>query len=284
MQISLCAFADEAAESITGQIAALLRNGIRKIELRSVDGINVKDLSDEKAKEIACALKSAGIAVWSIGSPLGKSDIGADFAKEQEVLEKLLHLCEIFACKKIRVFSFFTNDYAAVRDEVISRMQRLVAQAKKAGVTLYHENEKDIYGDIAERVSDLLDNVKGLESAYDPANYVQVGESVENMKKMVKRAGYYHIKDALRTGELVPAGEGDGQIPALIASIEKDTTLTLEPHLKQFSGYASIDKHEMKNKYVFSSADEAFDTAADALKKVLIDCGYTESEGEWIKK
>ncbi len=284
MRISLCAFADEAAESITGQIAALLRNGIRKIELRSVDGVNVKDFSDEKAKEIACALKSAGITVWSIGSPLGKSDIEADFAKEQEVLEKLLHLCEIFDCKKIRVFSFFTKEYASVRDEVISRMQSLVAQAKKAGVTLYHENEKDIYGDIAERVSDLLDNVKGLASAYDPANYVQVGESVENMKKMVKRAGYYHIKDALRTGELVPAGEGDGQIPALIESIEKDTTLTLEPHLKQFSGYASIDKHEMKNKYVFSSADEAFDTAADALKKVLTECGYTESEGEWIKK
>ena len=283
MRISLCAFADEAAESITGQIAALLRNGIRKIELRSVDGVNVKDFSDEKAKEIACALKSAGITVWSIGSPLGKSDIEADFAKEQEVLEKLLHLCEIFDCKKIRVFSFFTKEYASVRDEVISRMQSLVAQAKKAGVTLYHENEKDIYGDIAERVSDLLDHVKGLESAYDPANYVQVGESVENMKKMVKRAGYYHIKDALRTGELVPAGEGDGQIPALIESIEKDTTLTLEPHLKQFSGYASIDKHEMKNKYVFSSADEAFDTA-DSLKKVLTECGYTESEGEWIKK
>lgn len=284
MRISLCAFADEAAESITGQIATLLRNGIRKIELRSVDGVNVKDFSDEKAKKIACALKSAGITVWSIGSPLGKSDIEADFAKEQEVLEKLLHLCEIFDCKKIRVFSFFTKEYASVRDEVISRMQSLVAQAKKAGVTLYHENEKDIYGDIAERVSDLLDNVKGLASAYDPANYVQVGESVENMKKMVKRAGYYHIKDALRTGELVPAGEGDGQIPALIESIEKDTTLTLEPHLKQFSGYASIDKHEMKNKYVFSSADEAFDKAADSLKKVLTECGYTESEGEWIKK
>ena len=284
MRISLCAFADEAAESITGQIAALLRNGIRKIELRSVDGVNVKDFSDEKAKEIACALKSAGITVWSIGSPLGKSDIEADFAKEQEVLEKLLHLCEIFDCKKIRVFSFFTKEYASVRDEVISRMQSLVAQAKKAGVTLYHENEKDIYGDIAERVSDLLDNVKGLASAYDPANYVQVGESVENMKKMVKRAGYYHIKDALRTGELVPAGEGDGQIPALIESIEKDTTLTLEPHLKQFSGYASIDKHEMKNKYVFSSADEAFDTAADSLKKVLTECGYSESEGEWLNK
>ena len=90
MRLRLCAFADEAAEPIAEQISALKENNIPQIELRSVDGINVKDLTDEKAQEIARALKEAGISVWSLGSPLGKSDISADFSQEVAVLKRLL--------------------------------------------------------------------------------------------------------------------------------------------------------------------------------------------------
>ena len=46
MRLRLCAFADEAAEPIAEQISALKENNIPQIELRSVDGINVKDLTD----------------------------------------------------------------------------------------------------------------------------------------------------------------------------------------------------------------------------------------------
>ena len=38
--IRLCAFADEEDESLDGQIAALKRNGIEYLELRSVVGHN----------------------------------------------------------------------------------------------------------------------------------------------------------------------------------------------------------------------------------------------------
>ena len=98
-------------------------------------------------------------------------------------------------------------------------MRRLVEIASEQKIRLFHENEKDIYGDRAERVADLLQNVPGLCSVYDPANYVQVGETPENMSKMAALAGYLHIKDVLRTGELVPAGEGDGMIAELIGSV-----------------------------------------------------------------
>ena len=283
MRLRLCAFADEAAEPIAEQISALKENNIPQIELRSVDGINVKDLTDEKAQEIARALKEAGISVWSLGSPLGKSDISADFSQEVAVLKRLLQLCRLFECDKIRVFSFFTKEYARDRQEVTDRMRRLVEIASEQKIRLFHENEKDIYGDRTERVADLLQNVPGLCSVYDPANYVQVGETPENMSKMAALAGYLHIKDVLRTGELVPAGEGDGMIAELIGSVGTDMTLTLEPHLKVFSGYAAIDNHEMKNKYSFSTGREAFDFAARALKNVLLKCGYRESGEEWIK-
>ena len=74
--IRLCAFADEAAADLPGQIAAMKKNGISLLELRSIAGKNVGDFTDEEARDYAETLRTAGIGVWSIGSPLGKVDIG----------------------------------------------------------------------------------------------------------------------------------------------------------------------------------------------------------------
>lgn len=282
MKISLCAFADEAADDLAGQIEALRRNNIAKIELRSLGGVNVKDLSLAEAKKAKEAFDAAGIFVWAIGSPIGKSDIAGDFAEVQKNLAHILDLCAVFHCDKIRAFSFFTTQHDRDEQEVLRRMRLLVEQAAKAGAKLYHENEKDIFGDTAAHVERVL-RVEGLCSVYDPANYVQMGETPENMARMRKRAAYFHIKDALRSGELVPAGEGDGEIPALIAELNGDAVFTLEPHLAVFSGYAAIDKHEMKNIHEFASRDEAFDAAVTALKGLLCAQGYREVAGGFEK-
>jgi len=65
--------------------------------------------------------------------------------------------------------------------------------------------------------------------------------------------------------------------------IEGDTVLTLEPHLAIFDGYGAIDDRKMKNKFVFSSNAEAFDTAVKALKAILCECGYREAHGAFVK-
>ena len=41
----LCAFADEASVSLDGQIEALKRNNISLLEIRGVDGENIKEIS-----------------------------------------------------------------------------------------------------------------------------------------------------------------------------------------------------------------------------------------------
>ena len=283
MRIELCAFADEAADGLSEQIDALKRNNIKKIELRSVDGVNVRDISEDSARAMAEQISAAGLSVWSLGSPLGKSDISANLAEEEKLLNRLIKLCKIFGCDKIRMFSFFTDKPQQVEKEVISRLKVLAEKAAESGVLLCHENEKDIFGDTVGRIETLLENVPHLAYVYDPANYVQVGETEENMRRIAEKAEYYHIKDALKTGELVPAGEGDGNIDALIKSLRRDTTFTLEPHLAVFSGYAAVDAHEMKNKYTFNSNGESFDFAVSALKKLLKANGFTESDGAFVK-
>ncbi len=285
MEIKLCAFADEASAMLEGQIQALKRNGIKLIELRGIDGKNVSAVSLAEAEGCAQRLRESGIDVWSIGAPIGKIDIGGDYSEHLELARHVFRLAGVFGTDKIRVFSFYTAEHASHREKVFLQMRELVSLAAEFGVKLFHENEKGIFGDTAENVKDLLDNVKGLYSIYDPANYVQCGQNMKAaMASLAHVASYYHIKDALfEGGAVVPSGFGDGEIPALIAAIDMDAVLTLEPHLKLFEGYAGIDRHELKGKFMYSSSDEAFDAAANALKDILRNTGYKEESGAWIR-
>ena len=147
------------------------------------------------------------------------------------------------------------------------------------------EEKKKIYGDVAERVVEILDAVPALGSVYDPANFLQDGELPEKTLPLLHaRSTYFHIKDVIvETGELVPAGYGDGAIDRLVEMIDRDAVLTVEPHLKVFAGYAEIDGEEMKNKFHFASNGEAFDAAISAIKTVLTSVGYVEENGAFIK-
>jgi sugar phosphate isomerase/epimerase len=95
---------------------------------------------------------------------------------------------------------------------------------------------------------------------------------------------YFHIKDVdVKTGELVPAGFGDGNIKNLIQTLKgKNAVLTIEPHLKVFEGYSNIDATEMKNRFEFKTNREAFDAAVSSLKKIILSCGYKEEKGDFI--
>lgn len=282
--IKLCAFADESASSIEGQIEALKRNNIDYLELRSVDGKNVSKLTDEEALAIYDKLNASDVKVWSIGSPLGKVDIDCDFEEYKNTARRICKIAKIFHTDRIRMFSFF---HAYEKSEKVHKyLKEFTDIAKEENVTMYHENEKDIYGDVLKRVVEILDRNSELHSVYDPANYIQTGEYADDtLNALVDRTDYFHIKDVIRsTGELVPAGYGDGKIDKLIEMIGKrDVVLSVEPHLAIFKGFAQIDKTEMKNKFTFSSNEEAFDAAVNSLKKVLNEAGYKEENKVFVK-
>ena len=220
--IKLSAFADEASASLDGQIEALLRNGISYIDVRSVEGKNVLDFTLEEAAEYNSRLKAAGIRVYSIGSPIGKVEIACDFS---EYLKKAEHICKLalaFETDRIRMFSFF--EAYSEEEKVIEYLRALVDVADKYGVKFYHENEKKIFGDTAERTVKILDSVPGLHSIYDPANFVEVGEDMNKALELLHaRTEHFHIKDVIRaTGELVPSGYGDGMIRELVEKISPE--------------------------------------------------------------
>lgn len=281
--IKLCAFADEASEVLTAQIAALQRNGISQIEVRNVNGKNVADLTNEEAEEAYRTLQAGGITVWSVGSPLGKVKL-AEAEAHMARVRRVCEIAQLLHAERIRMFSFFEayDDPAAVKHY----LAEMCAIAKEHGVVMCHENEKGIYGDTLARVCELADaDIAGLQLVFDPANYIQCGiDTREAMDALFDKTAYFHIKDVIAAdGTLVPAGVGDGHIDEMIARIKaagRDAVLTLEPHLRVFSGYAEIDDTVLQTKYSYATNDESFDAAVAALKALLVAGGYTEQENE----
>lgn len=279
--IRLSAFADEASPSVEGQISALRRNNIPYIEIRALDGVNVSKVSEEDAKKYAARFAEENIRVWSIGSPLGKVKIDCDFEEYKNTVRHLCRLAQIFGTDKIRIFSFFEAYESDVT--VFKYMQEMVDIAREYGVTLYHENEKKIYGDTVERVLKIYNNVDGIKLIYDPVNYIEVGEDPKKaLDTLYDNVGYFHIKDMLAKEKIhVPAGLGDGKIAELVERIgDRDAVLTLEPHLMIFKGFSEIDGGELYTKFHFTSSEEAFDTAAEAMKDILTRLGYVYNENE----
>lgn len=239
---TLSGFADEIDPDPQTQCDVLNELGIRFVEFRSAWDINVLDLSDDQVDEVARILAANHLEVSSIGSPIGKINIEDDFDAHVIRMERALAVATKLGAPYIRVFSFFLRADqrpADHRDEVIRRMRVLAEMAQSADVVLLHENEKEIFGDIPERVLDIVEsvNLPSLKLAWDAANYVQVGviPHTEAYPILRPHTAYIQIKDAvLDTGEVVPAGEGDGQLRATVKSLAADGFdgfFSMEPHL-----------------------------------------------------
>lgn len=215
-EIKIYAFADEASPNIDEQITALKRNGLDGLEIRNVDGVNVSDITLEKAKEVKTKLDANGLITWSIGSPIGKIDIEKDdFKAHLEKLKHTLEIADILESKNIRMFSFYMpegKDVLDYKNEVIDRLGQMCEIAKTHNVFLCHENEKGIYGDIPERCLEIHRALPELKGIFDPANYVQSGADTLKAWELLKDYIYYmHIKDSKTNGTVVPAGIGRPQ-------------------------------------------------------------------------
>ena len=267
--IRLSAFADEISPDLDEQIAVLRNEGISFLDLRSVENTNVLDLTDQQLAQIKKTLDACGIGVAAIGSPIGKVAIDSSFDEHLQRFERAILVAKVFQTPFIRIFSFYppttskseagsgsSSDPASYRDEVLRRMHEMTARAHAAGITLMHENEKDIYGDTIARCVDLLQSCDDgyaqeapLQAVFDPANFIQCRQTPypDAYDALRPWLSYVHVKDALADGSVVAAGEGAARWPELLESLREDGYdgfLSLEPHLAgagQYRGFSGPD-------------------------------------------
>ncbi|MFA5561762.1 MAG: TIM barrel protein [Eubacteriales bacterium] len=287
----LSAFADEAGSSLSAQIAALERNQIGSVELRNIDGQSVSYMTPSKLGEVKRALQAHDISVYSLGSPIGKYPIDQPFEPHLRQFRMALRAAMLLGARYIRIFSFYVpqDRLDEYRPEVIRRLQVMLQEASSVRVTLCHENETGIYGQMPDRVADLLAALPELRAIFDPANYrMNDADSDQGLAVSLPSFAYMHVKDAIFKEQLVvPAGEGEGNVRAALQAIhtncQREVCLTLEPHLRMFDAYRHIDTHDLKSKYTFENNDQSFDCAAAALKKILLELGFHQTpNNRWV--
>jgi sugar phosphate isomerase/epimerase len=270
MTVILSGFADEISPDPAEQLAVLAAESISHLELRSAWSTNVADLSDAELDRFRRALDDAGVRVSAIGSPIGKVPVEAPIVPELERMRRIADLADRLGTRIVRVFSFFVplgERPERYRDQVIERMRALVDIAEDRGIVLAHENEKEIYGDRPERCADLIASVASpaLRATFDAANFVQCGVRPHDEAYPLLRPYlvYLQLKDALAaTGDVVPAGQGDGQVRETLAALRDSG----------FEGFVSLEPHlALSGRYGGFSGPEGFAIAARALKSLLAD-------------
>jgi sugar phosphate isomerase/epimerase len=261
---TLSGFSDEISPDFAEQCALVAELGLTHLELRSAWDTNVLDLDADQLARASELLAEHGLAVSSIGSPIGKIGIREDFEPHLERARHAVDVAAHFGARYIRVFSFFIPegvDPDSVREDVLTRVHALAEVAAAADVVLLHENEKDIYGDIPRRCLDIVTSVGSphLRLAWDPANFVQVGVRpfTEAYALLRPHLEYVQIKDAhLVTGEVVAAGRGDGEVAETLRALRADGFdgfFSLEPHLSQTHALGGFSGPEL-----FTEAWQAF--------------------------
>ena len=263
----LSAFADEYAQSTEEQLSALCRFDIGNIEVRHLDGKNISVLSSEEVIEAKKMMDDYGIRVSAVGSPLGKIKLDEDMDAHLETARLVFENANILGTKFVRMFSFYPpdgGDITEMKSRVLDSLSRLVILAREHGVILCHENEAKIYGDIPSRCRELLDFFGGeLKCVFDMGNFVLEDVDPYEAYGLLKGyIAYFHIKDALSEGAVVPAGKGDARIKEIISAhtdySEEDFFVSLEPHLQTFSGLNALVGRSFENPYKYENAKEAF--------------------------
>lgn len=268
------AFGDEAGPSVDEQVEALVKTQIGGLDVRSVNGVNVLDLSESALEAVRTKCDSRGRRVQAVGSPVNKVPLGGDtHAAEVKKLRTAVEAATRLQTSRIRIF---TPEVArGHEDEAWPAVRDLVAEmidiAKGSGIVLIHENDGSYFGAYPENAKRLFGELGGpnFKAAFDFANTVLIGYRPMSdwFPWLLPHLDTLHIKDAIETtGEIVPAGKGDGQVVETLRWLILERwhgPLTSEPHLKAAGPRGGF------------SGPELFEVAAGALRDSVIVAGGT---------
>ena len=280
-KLVLSAFADEYDRDFETQLKALNSFEIEYIEPRFVNKKNISELDKNEVVKVKKMLDCYGIKVSSIGSPLGKISLDGDMDGHMETAKRVFDTANELGTKNVRIFSFYPpkdsdKKIEDMRSEVMYALERMVGIAEAHGILLCHENEAKIYGESAEMCLDIMKSFGGrMRSVFDMGNFtLEHHDPMEAYSMLKEHIEYFHIKDALCAGAIVPAGKGEARIAEILSDFVSDTDrdvfVTLEPHLQTFDGLHALTNSTFDNPYKYKDQREAFTDAVAKFKEMTV--------------
>ena len=277
-KLILSGFADEFNRDFTEQVKGMADYGIGYLETRFIGPKNIADLTRQEVSALKATLDTYGIKVSAIGSPLGKIKLDDDMTIHLETAKRVFETANTLGTKLIRVFSFYPPEGKSIdlcRDDVFAGVDKLLNLADEFGVVLCHENEAKVYGEKPENCLDLMHHFSGrLKVVFDMGNFILEKHNPYDAYTMLKDyIEYFHIKDGLANGSIVPPGKGDARIADILAdyakTVDKDIFISMEPHLQQFAGLKDLTDAAFEYPYTYDTPQDAFTDAVVKMREIL---------------
>ena len=278
----LSAFADEAGPPLDEQISALTRAGLKLVDLRSVDEFSIVELPLDRAEQVRRRLDAAGISVAMFGSPIGKIDISTDFQIDLDRLAHLGRLSPVLDCRCVRMFSYYNKAALPAgrwQEQSLARLRRLRDLAGELGLVLFHENERDIFGDRVDEVLVLADQLRDgrtFKLIFDFDNFHQSGGDVwANWQQLREVTDAFHLKDSDDRHQHVPVGQGAGRVRDILADAAARRwhgPVSVEPHLQHSAAVMATGPSGQANRqFADMSSADCFHAAVAAARQLLDD-------------
>jgi sugar phosphate isomerase/epimerase len=240
--------ADEAARDPARQLQAHRELGWSHIELRTVDGSNITDLSGQAFDSLRGLLLRAGLQVSCFSSQIANwsRPINSDLERDLSDLRRAIPRMKSLSTPFIRCMSYpnATPPWPEPRwrEEAIRRMRELARIAEEGEVTLVHENCSGWGGLGPEATLELLRRVDSprLKLVFDTGNPAQYGaDSWDYYQAVRDHIAYVHIKDYLPRGpkgeeRACLPGEGTCHVKEIVADLRArgyDGGFSIEPHI-----------------------------------------------------
>ncbi len=291
----LSGFADEASSGIEGQVAATRDLGWSHIEVRTVDGTNVHDLSDEAFESMRRKLDEAGIRVNCLGSNIANwgADIDTPFERTLEQLERSIERMRILEVPYVRIMSYKVREDEHGRalddqkeEERIRRLNEVCRRFADAGMTALHENCHTWGGMSIGHTLRLLERVPDIRLVFDTGNppltpdfsrpFPYPRQDSWDFYRQVKDAVVHvHVKDTrfdASTGKeiyLYP-GEGDGDVARIVTDLlgsGYDGGFSIEPHMAVVYHDASVTSSEEAKYRTYVEYGRRFEAMLNDIRK-----------------
>jgi sugar phosphate isomerase/epimerase len=250
--LTLCLITDEVSPSLDEGLAFAREEGIGTVDLRVIDGRNVVELPRGELTAAAQRVRSAGLVVSCICTPLLKwsapgqtaqtkgDQFGFDLGQRApaEVYRQTFEAADILGARNLRIFSYLAYDGYRVND-LRPPIDELLALAEKFDMKLHVENEGvcNIGGFAALEALVTAYRHPRLRALPDIANAFRraMPPSADDVARLLPHTDMLHFKDYSNAARrFVAVGEGDIPfVPLLAATLPAHAgplTLTIETH------------------------------------------------------
>ena len=286
--------ADEASQDIEEAAELAGRYGATGLEIRTVFGKALTELTDEDIQRVQDGLKKHNMVCCGISSPFFKckpEEADAHLAS----LDTYIRIAKALGTNCIRGFAFWRSEELPLEAALPIIKEKLTLAAEKlraAGMTLLLENEPATYDTDAAAIAKILTeiNLPEIQALWDPGNdtytYTREIPYPDGYTVLRPWIRHIHIKDSMRNENDRPISVrfGDGVVDYVgqfKALSEEGYTgwLVLEPHYRV---KAALSEEQLLNPGGSAFSSGGMLATAECFEQLLRffeENGYTVDKG-----